>query len=100
MRKKVAFPKQSILRRQGGSLAPGLLFIVATAEAAGWLIRQEDSFVELLKPPGSTAVYLGYQINSRWWCRGLSCSATEQQSKAFRVTAPILRGLLGIPDSS
>jgi hypothetical protein len=74
-------------------LAPGLLSIVDAAEAAGWSVRREASFVELVKPSGGPDAQIGYAVNSKWWCRGLgSCN-----SKSFRVTAPTLLQLLGLP---
>ena len=83
-------------RRLGGTLAPGLMSIVAAAEAAGWSVRRDNSFVELLNPALDASACVGYRINSRWWCRALPASAAKYQSQSFRVTAPTLMKLLGL----
>lgn len=73
-------------------LAPGLSKIIDAAEAAGWSVRREASFVEIVKPIGRTDTPSGYTINSKWWCRGLN----EGNGKSFRVTALTLLDLLGL----
>lgn len=77
------------------SLAPGLSSIVEAAKAAGWSVRRAESFVELIKPSSQPEAQIGYQINSKWWCRDLL--GAPGSSKAFRVTAPTLIKLLGLP---
>ena len=76
-------------------LAPGLSGIVAAAEATGWSVRWAASFVELIKPGGHPQTLIGYQVNWKWWCRDVL--ATAGTSKAYRVTAPALIKLLGLP---
>src|SRR4051794_29180824 len=44
------------------ALAPGLSSIVDAAEAAGWSVRREDSFVELVKPSGRPDAQIGYAV--------------------------------------
>jgi hypothetical protein len=75
-------------------LAPGLARIIDAAEAAGWSVTRAQSQVDLLKPAGRPEAPEGYQINSRWWCRDLSATP---ETRAFRVTAPDLYRLLGLP---
>jgi hypothetical protein len=87
--------KTSSPRRLGGTLAPALMSIVTAAEAAGWLVRREDYFVELRRPASAAGAYTSYQINSRWWCLDLTPQAAGHQGQSFRVTAPSLRALLG-----
>jgi len=82
-----------IARKHELALAPGLSSIVDAAEAAGWSVKREPSFVELVKPAGQPDALIGYAVNSKWWCKGLGPS----YSKSFRVTALTLLELLGLP---
>ena len=97
MHRQIVGSKGLSHRQHVGSLAPGLLNIVEAAEAAGWSVRRAESFVELFKPAGQAGACAGYQINSKWWCRGLPFPTAANPGKAFRVTAPILIKLLGLP---
>jgi hypothetical protein len=74
--------------------APGLWGIITAAEAAGWSVRRAESFVELFKPNVQPAKPVGYQINSKWWCRDVL--GARELGKSYRVTAPTLRELLGL----
>jgi hypothetical protein len=94
---KVIVGKNSSPRRLGGTLAPGLLNIVTAAEAAGWSVRRDELFVELFKPASEAGACAGYQINSRWWCHALPPTGKRYEDRAFRVTAPSLMRLLGLP---
>lgn len=82
------------VEKAGSRLAPGLARIIDAAEAAGWSVTRAPSQVDLVKPAGRPEAPEGYQINSRWWCRDLSATP---ETKAFRVTAPALYKLLGLP---
>ncbi len=80
-------PKQEL------ALAPGLLSIIDAAEKAGWSIKPGGSFAELTKPASGLDKPTAYTINSKWWCRDLG----QTGSRSFRVTAPTLIELLGLP---
>lgn len=74
------------------TLAPGLSTIIDAAEAAGWSVKRGDSSVELVKADSRPEAPIGYEVNSKWWCKDLG-----QAGKSFRVTAPDLLQLLGLP---
>jgi hypothetical protein len=75
------------------ALASGLCTIIDAAEAAGWSVKRGNSSVELVKPVSRPEAPIGYAINSKWWCKHLR----HGTGKSFRVTAPDLLQLRGLP---